>query len=126
MFSYTFLKFLHIKNNSIITIKINLVLLVCIDTVIRGICLLLVYLLRLPLRTVNGTPLRNLDIKSIFQIQFHLSVLFLQSVSSLHCNPSITAKGLWLCVGGLLKPKTVCQHHRLLVAQMFLSALSAQ
>ena len=26
--------------------------------------------------------------------------------------------------GGLLKPKTVCQHQRLLIAQMFLFALS--
>jgi len=30
-----------------------------------------------------------------------------------------------LCVGGLLKPKTVCQHQSLLIAQMLLFALSA-
>lgn len=30
-----------------------------------------------------------------------------------------------LCVGGLLKPKTVCQQQRLLNAQMFLFAMSA-
>ncbi len=33
--------------------------------------------------------------------------------------------GFGLCVGGLLKPKTVCQHQSLLIAQMFLFALSA-
>jgi len=33
--------------------------------------------------------------------------------------------GFGLCVGGLLKPQTVCQQQRLLIAQMFLFALSA-
>lgn len=41
------------------------------------------------------------------------------------CLPKITANGFGLCVGGLLKPKTVCQQQRLLIAQMFLFALSA-
>jgi hypothetical protein len=33
--------------------------------------------------------------------------------------------GFGLCVGGLLKPKTVCQHQSLLIAQMLLFVLSA-
>jgi hypothetical protein len=33
--------------------------------------------------------------------------------------------GFGLGFGGLLKPKTVCKHHSLFIAQMFLFALSA-
>jgi hypothetical protein len=46
------------------------------------------------------------------------------SVYGYYC-PSLAGNGFGLCVGGLLKPKTVCQHQRLLIAQMFLFALSA-
>jgi len=38
---------------------------------------------------------------------------------------SLVGNGFGLCVGGLLKPKTICQHQSLLIAQMFLFALSA-
>jgi len=37
----------------------------------------------------------------------------------------LAANGLGLCVGGLLKPKTVCQHQSLLIAQKFVLALPA-
>ncbi|MDQ3016955.1 MAG: hypothetical protein M3R25_09605, partial [Bacteroidota bacterium] len=37
----------------------------------------------------------------------------------------MTHNGFGLRVGGLLKPKTVCQHQRVLIALMFLFALSA-
>jgi hypothetical protein len=54
---------------------------------------------------------------------------FLNHFVNLHiiihgANP-IGHNGFGLCVGGLLKPKTVCQHQSLLIAQMFLFALSA-
>ncbi len=39
---------------------------------------------------------------------------------------TLAGKGFRLCVGGLLNPKTVCQHQSLLIAQMFLFAISAQ
>jgi hypothetical protein len=37
----------------------------------------------------------------------------------------MTYNGFGLGEGGLLKPETVCQHQGLLIAQMFLLALSA-
>jgi len=37
----------------------------------------------------------------------------------------LAANGFGLFVGGLLKPYTVCQYQRLLIAQKFIFALSA-
>jgi len=37
----------------------------------------------------------------------------------------ITANGFWLCFGGLLKPKTICQHQSFLFAQLILFAPAA-
>jgi hypothetical protein len=52
---------------------------------------------------------------------FHFSVRLLSVVLSFR----VRHNGFGLCVGGLLKPKTVCQHQCLLIAQMFLFELSA-
>jgi hypothetical protein len=41
------------------------------------------------------------------------------------CFHRLARNGFGLCVGGLLKPQTVCQHQTLLIAQMFLFALTA-
>jgi hypothetical protein len=56
---------------------------------------------------------------------FRLFVFFLMKLLLVVGSRNIAGNVFGLGVGGLLKPKNVCQHQRLLIAQMFLFALSA-
>jgi hypothetical protein len=52
-------------------------------------------------------------------------ILKISEIMLVEVKIKLAYNGFGLCVGGLLKPKTVCQHQRLLIAQIFLFALSA-